>query len=111
MMKKKTILIAGGAGFIGSNVNKMLNDAGYETIVYDNLSRGSVRALTRGTFIEGDIGDARKLEEVMSNYKIDAVMHFAAWIDVGESVKDPAKYYQNNVVNTLVLLNAMVKPP
>lgn len=107
IMKNKTILIAGGAGYIGSHVNKMLNLSGYKTIVLDNLSRGNSRAVTQGTFIQGDIGDKKLLAEIFSNYKIDAVMHFAAFIDVGESTRNPSKYYQNNVVATLNLLESM----
>lgn len=108
-MTQKTILIAGGAGFIGSHVNKILNQAGYQTLVLDNLSSGSEKAVTRGTFIEGDLADSNRLDAIFSQNSIDAVMHFAALIDVGESVKDPGPYYQNNVANTLNLLQAMVR--
>lgn len=104
---EKTILVVGGAGYIGSHVNKQLDDAGYQTVVYDNLSTGSRGAVTRGTFIEGDIGNSELLDEVFKSHKIDAVMHFAAFTDVGESVVNPLKYYHNNVCHTLNLLNAM----
>lgn len=106
-MKPSYILIAGGAGYIGSHINQMLNLAGYATIVYDNLSKGSRSLVQQGLFVEGDIGDASKLDSLMSQYPIQAVMHFAAYIDVGESVKNPALYYLNNVSKTLVLLDAM----
>lgn len=106
-MKNKTILVAGGAGYIGSHVNKMLNIAGYKTIVIDNLTRGNKQSVTLGKFIEGDISDKSLLTEIFTNHKIDAVMHFAACIDVGESVTNPAKYYKNNVAATLNLLDCM----
>lgn len=106
-MDKKKVLVVGGAGFIGSHVNKMLNQAGYETVVYDNLSQGNRQAVTRGLFIEGDIGDESELDVLFKQHQFDGVMHFAALIDVGESVRAPAKYYINNVVNTIKLLEAM----
>ncbi len=108
-MKKKVVLVTGGAGFIGSYVNKRLHRAGYDTIVIDNLSRGSSASVLYGLFIQGDISDRHFLDRLFSNYAVDAVMHFAAHIDVGESVEDPAKYYQNNVCHTSTLLSAMVK--
>lgn len=108
MVKEKNILVVGGAGYIGSYVNKLLNLSGYTTIVLDNLSTGDRRSVVKGTFIEGDLGNPDDLQNVFTQYPIDAVMHFAACIDVGESVSNPAKYYHNNVVNTLTLLNAMV---
>lgn len=103
----KKILIVGGAGYIGSHVNKMLHQVGYDTIILDNLSRGNRNAVTRGHFIEGDMSDTPLLNHMFSENKIDAVMHFAAFIDVRESVEHPAKYYTNNVAHTLNLLNAM----
>jgi len=107
MSSKKTILVVGGAGFIGSHVVKMLDQHGYRPIVFDNLSTGSRNAVTRGHFIEGDLANPSDLESVFNDFKIDAVMHFAGLIDVGESVKEPAKYYINNVSYTLNLLEAM----
>lgn len=104
---EKTVLVVGGAGYIGSHVNKLLDEAGYQTIVFDNLSTGSRKTVTRGTFIEGDIANSELLDEVFKAHKIDAVMHFAAFTDVGESVINPLKYYHNNVCHTLNLLNAM----
>lgn len=106
-MTKKNILVAGGAGFIGSHAAKMLHQSGYHPIIFDNLSTGDRKAVTCGTFIEGDLASLEDLKKVFSSFPIDAVMHFAALIDVGESVIDPAKYYINNVVNTLNLLETM----
>lgn len=106
---KKKILVVGGAGFIGSHVNKMLDESGYETIVYDNLKNVSNKKLTRGTLIEGDLANTTLLDQVFSKYKVDAVMHFAGFIEISESIENPEKYYQNNVSNTLNLLNAMLK--
>lgn len=103
------ILIVGGAGYIGSHVNKMLDEAGYNTIVLDNLSTGNKDSATRGKFIEGDMANTELLDEIFTAHPIKAVMHFAAFIDVGESVLSPLKYYHNNVANTLNLLNAMQK--
>lgn len=108
-MKERMILVVGGAGFIGSYVNKMLNRAGYQTLVLDNLSRGYEKAVRYGTFFKGEMADTDLLNHIFERYTIAAVMHFAAFIDVGESVQNPAKYYENNVVNTLTLLAAMRK--
>lgn len=107
-MRAENILIVGGAGYIGSYVNKELNRAGYKTIVVDNLSRGDERTVVAGTFIEGDLADKEFLNRLFTEHTFDAVIHLAAFLDVGESVREPAKYYQNNVANTLNLLNAMV---
>lgn len=109
IMNRKTILVTGGAGFIGSHVNQMLNQAGYNTIVLDNLTRGNKGAVRKGLFIEGSLSDEQLLLKIFTSQKIDAVMHFAAFIDVGESIVNPGKYYQNNVWQTLVLLEAMQK--
>lgn len=106
---KQVILVIGGAGFIGSHINKMLHRSGYQTVVLDNLSRGHRIAVPYGTFIEGDLGDPQILKHVFENYSIQAVMHFAAFIDVGESVHNPAKYYLNNVSHTLNLLITMLQ--
>lgn len=107
--KDRCILIVGGAGYIGSHVNKMLKQEGYQTIVLDNLSRGSQLTIPNTQFIKGDIGDSTLLDDIFTKYKIDAVMHFAAFKDVGESVKQPLKYYINNVAATMTLLDAMVR--
>lgn len=103
------ICVTGGAGFIGSQICKMLSRSGFEIVVVDDLSKGDPRAVKYGHFIQGNIGDPDLLKQLFSNYPIDAVMHFAAFIDVGESVKEPRKYFQNNVVNTQILLKAMIK--
>ncbi len=102
-----TILIVGGAGYIGSHMLAELLAQNYKVIVLDNLSTGHRDAVLGGEFIEGNCGDATVLKQIFTTYKIDAVMHFAASIAVGESVTNPAKYYQNNVANTLQLLKAM----
>ena len=102
-----TILITGGAGYIGSHVNKWLHEHGYETVTIDNLSRGHAELVRWGKFIHGDTGDCRFLDEIFRSERIEAVMHFAAYAYVGESVTDPARYYENNVTKTAVLLDAM----
>lgn len=107
LTQKKCILVVGGAGFIGSHVNEYLHRNGYDTVVLDNLSHGHQDAVRQGTFIQGDVGDGALLDKIFLSYPIDAVMHFAAFIDVGESVKDPLKYYINNVSNTMQLLDRM----
>jgi UDP-glucose 4-epimerase len=107
MINKANILVVGGAGYIGSHMVKALNAKGFSTITLDNLSNGYRDAVVAGEFIQGDLADRALLERLFSQRKIDAVMHFASYIQVGESVKNPAKYYENNVVNTLNLLNAM----
>lgn len=110
-MKKSysCILVVGGAGFIGLHVNKMLHSHSYDTIIFDNLSQGSKKAITHGQLFEGSIGSKEDLDKVFSQNSIQAVMHFAALTDVGESVKEPAKYYIQNVINTINLLEAMCK--
>ena len=103
------ILVVGGAGYIGSHINKMLNQNGYETVVFDNLVYGHKEAVKWGCLEIGDLNDKARLEEVFTKYDIDAVFHFAAYAYVGESVTNPSKYYNNNVANTLNLLDVMVK--
>ena len=103
----KNILIVGGAGYIGSHTNKLLNAAGYKTVVFDNLSTGHRRLARWGEFFKGDIGKPADLARCFKKYQVSAVMHFSAFAYVGESVTDPAKYYYNNVAKTLNLLNAM----
>lgn len=103
------ILVTGGAGYIGSHINKMLYQSGYETVVFDNLVYGHREAVKWGVPEVGDLADTNRLEEIFVKYDIDAVFHFAAYAYVGESVKNPQKYYNNNVANTLHLLDAMVK--
>lgn len=103
------ILVTGGAGYIGSHVNKELNKQGYKTVVFDNLSKGHKEAVKWGELFVGDLGNKEDLREVFKKYQIDAVVHFAAFIEVGESVADPQKYYLNNVKNTLNLLEVMLE--
>ena len=101
------ILICGGAGYIGSHVNKQLHMDGYETIVFDNLIYGHRESVKWGTFVEGDLKNIEDIEAVFKAYSIEAVFHFAAYAYVGESVYEPERYYYNNVVNTLNLLKVM----
>lgn len=101
------ILVVGGAGYIGSHVNKMLNKRGYETVVYDNLVYGHKESVKWGVLEIGDLEDTNRLNEVFNKYRIDAVLHFAAYAYVGESVDNPSKYYRNNVSNTINLLDVM----
>ena len=103
------ILVVGGAGYIGSHTNKQLFKRGYDTIVLDNLVYGHREFAKWGKFIEGDLADNILLDKIFSENQIDAVMHFAAYAYVGESVINPSKYYNNNVANTLHLLDAMLK--
>ncbi len=103
------IAVVGGAGYIGSHVNQMLHRQGYETVVFDNLVYGHREAVKQGILEIGDLENKERLEEVFRRYPIDAVFHFAAYAYVGESVKNPSKYYNNNVANTLHLLDTMVK--
>ncbi len=101
------ILVIGGAGYVGSHTVRLLSRSGHEVWVYDNLSLGHRQSIPSGTLIEGELADRAKLRNVLLDKKIDAVMHFAAFALVGESVAEPAKYYQNNVSATLELLEAM----
>lgn len=103
------VLVVGGAGYIGSHMVKQLSLAGNEVITLDNLSYGYRDAVKYGEFIEGDLGDSLLLDDIFENSAIDAVMHFAGFIQVGESVSEPAMYYHNNVVNTHTLLDAMLR--
>jgi UDP-glucose 4-epimerase len=103
----ETVLVVGGAGFIGSHVNKKLAKCGYQTVVLDNLSRGDRRNVQHGVFVEGDMADSALLDHIFTTYSIDAVMHFASHLEVSESVANPLKYYKNNVAGTLTLLEAM----
>lgn len=103
------ILVTGGAGYIGSHVVKALKQQGYEVLVYDNLSTGHKWAVPEGSLALGELDDRNRIERVILEFEPDAVMHFAAFIQVEESVREPLKYYQNNVANSLTLLEAMRK--
>ncbi|MBP1886686.1 UDP-glucose 4-epimerase GalE [Sinorhizobium mexicanum] len=105
-MNAPRILVTGGAGYIGSHTAKLLRLEGIEPVVYDNLSTGNRSAVRWGPFVQGDILDTARLVEVMEQYQPAAIIHFAASAYVGESVADPAKYYNNNVRGTLSLLDA-----
>lgn len=103
----KTILVTGGAGYIGSHVCKALAEAGYIPVTFDNLVFGHRWAVRWGPFIEGDILDRQALDRAFREFDPAAVMHFAAFAYVGESMTHPGKYYRNNVAGTLTLLEAM----
>ncbi|MBI3126265.1 MAG: UDP-glucose 4-epimerase GalE [Candidatus Tectomicrobia bacterium] len=101
------ILVTGGAGFIGSHTCKLLSRAGYQPVVYDNLVNGNRWAVKWGSFVEGDLADSAILRRALREYCIKAVIHFAAYAYVGESMRAAGKYFSNNVINTLNLLEAM----
>jgi UDP-glucose 4-epimerase len=106
----RTILVTGGAGYIGSHAVKALQAQGFQVMILDNLVYGhsDLAAVNLpAKLVVGDISDRSFLDRLFSTTKIDAVMHFAAYAYVGESVTDPGKYYWNNVVGTLTLLDAM----
>jgi len=103
------VLVVGGAGYIGSHMVKMLVDQGHSVVTFDNLSSGFRDAVLGGEFVQADLADLPAIDRVFEQYKPEAVMHFASYIQVGESVQHPDKYYLNNFTNTLNLLNAMVK--
>ena len=102
------VLITGGAGYIGSHCNRYLAAQGAETVVLDDLSSGHAEAVLAGRLVRGDFGDRALLDSLLAAERFDAVMHFAGFIDVAESVAEPAKYYDNNVVKMKTLLDAMV---
>ena len=102
------VLIVGGAGYIGSHMVKLLLDAQHEVVTLDNLENGHLDAILGGTFVHGDIADSILLEDLFNQHRFDGVMHFASHIQVSESMRLPGKYYRNNLVNTLNLLEAMV---
>jgi UDP-glucose-4-epimerase GalE len=103
----RTVLVTGGAGYIGSHGAKALSRAGYQVVVYDNLIAGHPEAVKYGPLVEGDIADVGGVRDALRRYEIFAVMHFAAFLDVGESVREPARYYRNNVIGALSVLEAM----
>jgi len=100
------VLVVGGAGYIGSHTCLDLANKGFQPVVYDNFSNGHREFVKWGPAEEGDIRDRARLDEVLAKYKPAAILHFAALIEVGESVKDPVSFYENNVIGTLTLLSA-----
>lgn len=103
------VLVTGGAGYIGSHTVKELLAAGHQVVTLDNLSKGHRAAVSGGEFVCGDLQDPELLQTVLRDYEITAVVHFAADSLVGESMEKPARYFNNNIVNGLNLLNAMVR--
>lgn len=107
---KMRVLVTGGAGYIGSVIVKKLVNEGYEIFVLDDLSKGHLEAVhPKATFIKAGLNNLKDVDETFKQVKFDAVIHMAGFIEAGESVEDPAKYFRNNVVNGLNLLNVMVK--
>jgi UDP-arabinose 4-epimerase len=107
-MKKTKILVTGGAGYIGGHTCKRLHSMGYEPIVIDNLSTGHKWAVKWGPLVEGDVANENLIKSIIKQYSIDTVIHFAANAYVRESVENPRKYYKNNVLGTINLLNAVL---
>ncbi|KRD65988.1 UDP-glucose 4-epimerase GalE [Ensifer sp. ENS10] len=105
-MESNKVLVVGGAGYIGSHTCLELANKGFEPVVYDNLSNGHEEFVKWGVLEKGDIRDRQRLDEVLARHKPRAILHFAAMIEVGESVKDPVSFYDNNVIGTLTLLSA-----
>jgi len=103
----RTVLVTGGAGYIGSHAAKALRSAGYRVVVYDNFSAGHRGAVKYGEAVEGDIADVAAVRDALRRHDVSGVMHFAAFLDVGESVREPIRYYRNNVVGALSVLEAM----
>jgi UDP-glucose-4-epimerase GalE len=103
----RAVLVTGGAGYIGSHACKALAQAGYRVVAFDNLVAGHRAAVKWGELVEGDITDRAAVLDALTRHGIFAVMHFAAFLDVGESVREPSKYYRNNVVGALNVLDAM----
>jgi UDP-arabinose 4-epimerase len=103
------VLVTGGAGYIGSHTCKALSLAGYRPIAYDNLVHGHRDAVRWGPMVEADVADAARLKETLGAHSIGAVIHFAGYAYVGESMKAPGRYFKNNVSNALILLDAMVE--
>ncbi len=99
--------MTGGAGYIGSHTCKALSRAGYTAVVFDNLAAGHRAAIRYGELIEGDVTDLDAVRTALKSHEISGVMHFAAFLDVGESVREPARYYRNNVAGALTVLEAM----
>lgn len=107
MSTPPTVLVVGGAGYIGSHMVWLLGQRGVNVVTLDDLSSGHADAVTSGRLERGDMADRALLDRIFSSQRVDAVMHFASFIQVGESVEQPARYYRNNVLRTLDLLDAM----
>jgi len=105
--KPTTVLVTGGAGYIGSHAAKVLSQAGHRVVIYDNLSAGHREAVLGAPLIVGDTGDVETMRRAIRDSGASAVMHFAAWLSVPDSVRDPAGYYRNNVTGTIGTLAAM----
>ena len=103
------ILVVGGAGYIGSHMCRLLRERGLDHLVFDNMSAGHAEAVAGSQVVEGDLRNADVLDRTFGDHSISCVMHFAAHISVGESVREPAKYFDNNTVGVLTLLNAMIR--
>ena len=104
------ILVTGAAGFIGSVITKQLVDRGDEVVVFDNLSNGRAGAVPTGaTLVTGDLSDRAQIDRIFEDRQVDAVIHLAASIEAGESMKVPEKYFRNNTANTLTLLESLVE--
>ena len=103
-----TVLVTGGAGYIGSHAVRALRAAAHTVVVFDNLSAGHAAAVGDAALVEGDIRDTAQVETTLRRYAVTAVMHFAALLSVGESVREPSRYYENNVGGALSVLNAML---
>jgi UDP-glucose 4-epimerase len=103
------VLVTGGAGYIGSHAARLLAQSGRRIVVYDNLSAGHPEAVLGAELVEGDVRNVERVRDTIRRHGVTAVMHFAAWLSVGDSVLDPAGYYANNVGGTIALLDAMVR--
>ena len=108
-LSNKKILVVGGAGYIGAHMVRQLVNARYDVVVLDNLSTGNRKLVQAGEFIQGNLGDADVLDRLFAAHAFDAVMHFAAFSQVGESMHQPLAYYRNNLAETVALLDAMVR--
>jgi len=108
-MNPKRIFVTGGAGYIGSHVVRQLGETGYDVLTYDNLSTGNREAVLHGDLVVADLANHETLKKTLQTFQPDAIMHFAASIEVGESVSNPLKYYRNNTVNALGLLEAVAE--
>jgi UDP-glucose 4-epimerase len=108
-MKREAVLVTGGAGYIGSHVARDLAENGYTPVVLDNLSTGNRDAVLKGEFIEGDLAQTELVRDLIQRYDIKSVIHFAAFIEVEESVREPVKYYRNNFINSTSLVECCIQ--